>query len=73
MADQNSTPPAGDDSAVEGKFKQWINDVLDEREAKSVADREEADKQAAEKAAKARSNSPLSMLEGFLGFTSKKD
>lgn len=33
MADN---PPPTDDAAVEGKFKKWINEVLDERKAKDT-------------------------------------
>jgi hypothetical protein len=49
------------------KFKNLINEVLDERETKAAADRAEAEKAEKEKAEKDRENRPKSLIATFLG------
>lgn len=64
---EKPTPAPEDDAAVEGKFKKWINDVLDERHAKAAAEEKAAADKQAEEDAKRRTKEPLSILRNFLG------
>lgn len=56
-----------DEKKAADKFKNLINEVLDERETKAAADREEADKKKREEDEAARKNQPKSLIATFLG------
>jgi len=62
----NPTPTA-DDAGAENKIKAWMHDVLNERDAKAAADKEAADKKAAEDAEKARTRGPGGFLDALFG------
>lgn len=56
-----------DEKKAADKFKNLINEVLDERETKAAADREEADRKKREEDEAARKNQPKSLIATFLG------
>lgn len=63
---QPPNPPA-DEKQTEATLKRWFNEVLDERETKAAAAREEAEKKAKEEAEKARTKGPAGFLESLIG------
>lgn len=56
-----------DEKQTEATFKRWVNETLDEREARAVTAKEEADKKAADEAAARRTHEPLSLIRSFIG------
>jgi len=62
---ENTPPP--DEAQTKEKFKQWINEALNEREAKAAADEAERKKQEDADAEKARANKPFSFLDSLIG------
>lgn len=67
MAPKPSDDSQPNEDDVKGKFKSWVNEVLDERE-KAANDKREADeKKAAEEDEKRKSREPLALLKAFIG------
>jgi hypothetical protein len=56
-----------DDAAAETKFIAMLDKWADARDVKKAAEKEEADKKAAEEAEKARAATPASFISTFLG------
>lgn len=66
MSEENKDDKTTSDDEVKNKFKTWINEVFDEREAKAAAERE-AEKKEDEKPENKRTAEKPSIIQSLFG------